>query len=283
MRRPRMPDALARVLAQALATRPRRLPPWPGPAATAVREGYAMDRSPPVTPRSTDPSSPGGRPCPCRRLRRQSRFRSSSSASIRQDTVAAAVESVLTQTAQDRIGEVFVVDDCSTDGTRAVVRCIATLHPKLTSSRGTQTAAAVPRLAMTVSRGPRDPCGVSGRRRHLAARQDRDPDRGPEAFPEIGLLFSDYLGIRQQGGRDTRARARAYAATDRRPAAPLLHTWRAYPAVLRRAEPRGDRARRACSTRTCRSTRTRNTGCASRRWRRSITRPWRWCANAMVR
>jgi glycosyltransferase involved in cell wall biosynthesis len=34
------------------------------------------------------------------------------------------------------------------------------------------------------------------------------------AFPEIGLLFSDYLEFDNSGGRDTRARARAYAATD---------------------------------------------------------------------
>ena len=31
-------------------------------------------------------------------------------------TVAAALDSVLTQTARDRIGEIFVVDDSSTDG-----------------------------------------------------------------------------------------------------------------------------------------------------------------------
>jgi cellulose synthase/poly-beta-1,6-N-acetylglucosamine synthase-like glycosyltransferase len=46
-------------------------------------------------------------------------------------TIGAALGSVLAQSAWSRIGEVIVVDDCSTDGSVAVIRQIAARHPRI--------------------------------------------------------------------------------------------------------------------------------------------------------
>jgi cellulose synthase/poly-beta-1,6-N-acetylglucosamine synthase-like glycosyltransferase len=75
-----------------------------------------------------------------------------------QDTIAAAVQSVLTQTAEKSIREIFVVDDCSTDASRAVADALAAQHPKLTViARERGTAAAALRPAMTVCAGRAGP------------------------------------------------------------------------------------------------------------------------------
>jgi hypothetical protein len=63
-----------------------------------------------------------------------------------------------------------------------------------------------------------------------------------EAFPGIGLLFSDYIGFDTRTGQTARGGSRL-CGRRHRPAAPLLHPWRSDPAVLRCAEPQSDRGR----------------------------------------
>jgi glycosyltransferase involved in cell wall biosynthesis len=64
-----------------------------------------------------------------------------------------------------------------------------------------------------------------------------------EAFPAVGLLFSDFIGFDDKTGANRRGTVNRYAADDTRPAAPLLHPWRSDPAVLRGAEPWRHRCR----------------------------------------
>ena len=157
-------------------------------------------------------------------------------------TVAAALDSVLTQTARDRIGEIFVVDDCSTDGTLAVARAMAARHPGITV------------IAREANSGgcaaPRNDGILRAAGTHVALLDGDDtwhPDKiatliaALEACPGIGLLYSDFVTFDALTGQETRGHGQSPRGHGCRPAAPLLHPWRAGPAVLRGAEPGRDR------------------------------------------
>lgn len=128
-------------------------------------------------------------------------------------TVAAALDSVLTQTAADRIGEVFLVDDRSTDGTLAVARDIAARHGKLRVIARAENSGgcAAPR-----NDGIRAATGS-----HVAFLDGDDiwaADKiatqieALEAHPGIGLLFCDYVDFDDATGRTARGRATHYEA-----------------------------------------------------------------------
>lgn len=130
-------------------------------------------------------------------------------------TIGAALGSVLGQTAIDRIGQILVVDDCSTDGTLSVVAAIAAECPKIEV------------IARTTNSGgcaaPRNDGIARATGSHVALLDGDDvwlPGKiaaqipALEAFPEIGLLFSDYLRVEEATGRETRGRAVHYAARD---------------------------------------------------------------------
>jgi len=130
-------------------------------------------------------------------------------------TVAAALDSVLTQTARDRIGEIFVVDDCSTDGTLAVARAMAARHPGITV------------IAREANSGgcaaPRNDGILRAAGTHVALLDGDDtwhPDKiatliaALEACPGIGLLYSDFVTFDALTGQETRGTANHHAATD---------------------------------------------------------------------
>jgi glycosyltransferase involved in cell wall biosynthesis len=130
-------------------------------------------------------------------------------------TIGAALGSVLAQSAWSRIGEVIVVDDCSTDGSVAVIRQIAARHPRIhVIARTTNSGGcAVPR-----NDGIRQTTGT-----HVALLDGDDiwnPDKiatqiaALEAFPHVGLLFSDYFGFDHKTGRQQRGVVNRYAADD---------------------------------------------------------------------
>jgi glycosyltransferase involved in cell wall biosynthesis len=130
-------------------------------------------------------------------------------------TIGAALDSVLSQTARDRIGEIFVVDDCSTDGTLAVARAMAARHPGITV------------IAREANSGgcaaPRNDGMLRATGTHVALLDGDDiwdPDKiatqiaALDAFPDIGLLYSDYVSFDALTAQETLGAANHYAATD---------------------------------------------------------------------
>jgi hypothetical protein len=130
-------------------------------------------------------------------------------------TIGAALQSVLDQNAWPRIAEVVVVDDCSTDGSVEIIRSIAARTPRLrviVRDRNSGGCAA-----------PRND-GIAQTTGTHVALLDGDDVWHPgkiatqiaalEAFPGIGLLFSDYIGFDTRTGADRRGVVHAYAADD---------------------------------------------------------------------
>jgi glycosyltransferase involved in cell wall biosynthesis len=134
-------------------------------------------------------------------------------------TIEAAMQSVLDQTAIDRIREIIVVDDCSTDGTLARVQALA--------ARNSFGPARIEVIARETNSGgcaaPRNDGIRAARGSHIALLDGDDtwePEKiatqiaALEAFPETGLLFSDYIDVEADSGRQSPGRARHYSARD---------------------------------------------------------------------
>jgi hypothetical protein len=206
--------ALARVLAQAAGQPARHARRHgrcqPPPRARGLRHRHRRRPSRRALPIAHRPEAAHAMPPEA-----PSRSRSSSSASIRRTRSVRRWRSVLTRGAWTRIGR----SSSSTIAppTARVAVSGASRHGTRRSRHraGRRTAAAVRRLATTGSRGPRAPMW-----RCWTATTSGSPDKiatqiaALEAFPEIGLLFSDYFGIRQQWTAGTRGAGTAYAADD---------------------------------------------------------------------
>ncbi|MEM6888579.1 MAG: glycosyltransferase family 2 protein [Pseudomonadota bacterium] len=126
------------------------------------------------------------------------------------------IESVLEQSAQQVIGQIVIVDDCSTDGTAQAADSLAESDPRIevVRRRTNSGGGAVPRNdAIARCRGT-----------HIAFLDGDDlwlPDKlahqltALRQYPETGILFSDFIEFDDQTGQERLVRARRYTATDR--------------------------------------------------------------------
>ncbi|MEM6577876.1 MAG: glycosyltransferase family 2 protein [Pseudomonadota bacterium] len=129
--------------------------------------------------------------------------------------IEAAIDSVLAQTAIDKVQEIIVVDDCSTDGSVRLVEAIAKTNSKLRLLRRTTNSGG--------GSAPRNDGIYAATGTHVALLDGDDiwlPEKleaqlgALEAHPEIGLLFSDFRVFDDETGVEKSAVARHYDARD---------------------------------------------------------------------
>ena len=129
--------------------------------------------------------------------------------------IADAIESILAQTAQDRIREIIVVDDCSSD---------TSVHVAETVGRGDTRVSVVRREVCSGGAAtPRNDGIAQATGTHIAFLDGDDiwmPEKiarqveALEAHREIGLLFSDYVVFDDQTGAEQHSVARHYEVGD---------------------------------------------------------------------
>jgi glycosyltransferase involved in cell wall biosynthesis len=129
--------------------------------------------------------------------------------------IADAIESILAQTAQDRIREIIVVDDCSSD---------TSVHVAETVGRGDTRVSVVRREVCSGGAAtPRNDGIAQATGTHIAFLDGDDiwmPEKiarqveALEAHREIGLLFSDYVVFNDQTGAEQHSVARHYEVGD---------------------------------------------------------------------
>lgn len=129
--------------------------------------------------------------------------------------IRAALDSVLDQTDSDCISEIIIVDDGSTDGSAALIGELANCDTRI-----------VPLLRNKGSGGAATPRndGISrATGTHIAFLDGDDlwlPDKiahqrqALEQFPDIGLLFSDFIVFDEETGEERARVAHHYTATD---------------------------------------------------------------------
>lgn len=130
--------------------------------------------------------------------------------------IRSAVESVLCQTRIDRIGEVIVVDDGSTDSSRAVIDSLA------------EESTLVRPIVQANSGGASRPrnVGIKAARGDYVAFLDGDdlwmPDKVETElenianFKSAGLLYGDYIEFDESSGTETAQEVNIFSATDPR-------------------------------------------------------------------
>lgn len=129
--------------------------------------------------------------------------------------VAETLESVLAQTALDRIREIILVDDCSSDGSVAAAQVVAQRDPRIrVVARDTNSGGCS---------SPRNDGIMLSHGSHIAFLDGDDlwlPEKLQEqlkvldAHPEVGLLFSDYTVFDDETGAETSGIARHYELSD---------------------------------------------------------------------
>lgn len=130
--------------------------------------------------------------------------------------IGSAIDSVCDQTAAQAIREVVIIDDGSSDGSVAVIRDrIRDLHKCRLIERANSGGAATPRND-----------GIAATTAPYIAFLDGDDLWGPEklateikalaTFPELGLLFSDYVEFDADTGVERRIAAQSYHAGEER-------------------------------------------------------------------
>jgi glycosyltransferase involved in cell wall biosynthesis len=129
--------------------------------------------------------------------------------------IADAIESVLAQTASDRVREIFVVDDCSSDNTVDVAKTVARRDPRVVVIRRETNSGGCA--------APRNDGIAQSTGTHIALLDGDDiwmPEKiahqveALEARPDIGLLFSDYVVFDDETGAEQPAVARHYDVDD---------------------------------------------------------------------